>query len=215
MAAVPLKPAYGPTSAQLLSPSWRRAPFVVRLLAIAAGCGLVLLIGAAVLALLPARISHAGPVPFHFSYKGLYRVAPEPGGYAKVSRRRGGVLEDSFAVGPLQLPPYQGSLSGDLPLYASTYIAALSKRDPGFELRGEGKTRVNTVPGYNVFYTALLEGRRMWRRDVLLLPEQTGVRRGVVIMMVTSPTANREVKSVLEIATAGVLQRALHTFTFG
>ena len=82
-------------------------------------------------------------------------------------------------------------------------------------LRGEGKTRVNTVPGYHVLYTAQIEGRTMWGRDVLLLPERPGVREGVDIVMLTSPTANAQITSPLEVATAGVLLRPLKTFSFG
>ncbi len=216
MAAVPLKPAYRPTLGQILAPRWRRLSALLRGLALVLGVGVLLGIVGLVLALLPARLSHHGAVSFHFDYRGLYRTAPDPGGYGKVTRRRHGLLEDSFAVQPLALPPYRGSLSGALPLYAASLIRGLHRRDPAFQLEGEGKTRVNTVPGYNVFYTTRLHGRTMWGRDILLLPEQpAGGRRGVVIALLTSPTANRQVKSVLEVATAGVLQKPLHTFTFG
>jgi hypothetical protein len=80
-------------------------------------------------------------------------------------------------------------------------------------LRGEGKTRVNTVPAYNIFYTAMLEGRQMYGRDVLLLAERQGVRDGVAIEMLTSPSANSKVTSPLEVASAGVLEKPLKTFT--
>jgi hypothetical protein len=216
MATVPLKAEYRPTLGQLLAPRWQRLPRGLRGLLYLVPVGLLALVLAAVLTLLPARISHAGVTPFHFSYRGLYRVAPESGGLARVTRLRHGLLEDSFAVEPLSLPAYEGSLSGELPLYASGYIRELSRRDPGFRLEGEGKTRVNTVAGYNIYFTTTLQGRRLWGRDILLLPEQpVGTRRGVVIALLTSPTANPQVKSVLEIGTAGVLQAALHTFTFG
>ncbi len=217
MAAVPLKPGFGPTLGQLLAPRWRRAPALLRGVAMLLGGLFLVGVVGLVFTLLPAKLSHpGGPVPFHFDYRGLYRVAPDPGGYAKVERRRHGVLEDSFAVGPLTMSPYSGSLSGALPLDASAYIHVLARSEPGFVLEGEGKTRVNTVPGYNIYFTALVEGRRMWGRDILLVPESpAGSLHGVVIAMLTSPTANAQVKSVLEIATAGVLQRPVHTFTFG
>ena len=73
-------------------------------------------------------------------------------------------------------------------------------------LRGEGKTKVNTMPAYAVFYTTVLEGRTMYGRDVLLLPERPGAREGVDIVMLTRPTANsagRRRRS--EVASAGVL----------
>jgi hypothetical protein len=214
-ASVPLKPQYGPTLGQLLAPRWHAASRTVRAAVIAAVAGLVVLTIAVALTLLPARISYGGVAPFHFSYRGLYRTAPAPGEYVRIERRSHGRLEDSFAVSPLRLPPYAGGLSGELPLYASGYIRELSGRYTDFVLRGEGKTRVNTVPAYNVFYTATVEGREMYGRDVLLLPEASGVRDGVAIEMLTSPSATLQVTSPLEVASAGVLEEPVETFTFG
>jgi hypothetical protein len=112
------------------------------------------------------------------------------------------------------LPPYQGSLTGELPLYAAGYIRALQRRYADFELRGEGKTRVNTVPAYSIFYTARVQGRTMYGRDVLLLPQRDGARRGVDIVMLTAPHASSQVKSPSEVANAGPLNMALHSFSF-
>jgi hypothetical protein len=213
MATIPLKPRYGPTLGQLLEPRWRAAPRALRGLVFAAAAGLLALAIAAVLTLWPATYSHGGTAPFHFSYRGLYRTAPAPGQLVRIERRAHGRLEDSFAVAPLRLPPYSGGLSAELPLYASGYIKGLSGKYSGFVLRGEGKTRVNTVPAYNVFYTAMIEGRHMYGRDVLLLAERQGVRDGVAIEMLTSPRANSKVTSPLEVASAGVLEKPLKTFT--
>jgi hypothetical protein len=211
-----MKPQYGPTLGRLLSPRWHAARPLARGLVIAAGVGLLALALAAVLTLENAKFSHGGAVPFSFSYRGLYRVAPDPGGFVKVQRHgAGSVLEDSFAVRPLRLPAYSGALSGELPLYASGYIDGLARRYSRFMLRGEGKTRVNTVPAYTISYTAVVAGRTMYGRDVLLLPERAGARDGVDITMLTSPTANRSVKAPSEVATAGVLERPLETFTLG
>jgi hypothetical protein len=215
MATIPLKPQYGPTLGRLLAPRWHAAPRVARRAVIAAGAGLVVLAVAVVFALWPATVSYGGAAPFHFSYRGLYRTAPAPGQLVRIERRASGRLEDSFAVAPLRLPPYAGGLSAELPLYASGYIKGLSSKYSGFLLRGEGKTRVNTVPAYNVLYTATIEGREMYGRDVLLLPERQGVRDGVAIEMLTSPSASSKVTSPLEVASAGVLEKPLKTFTFG
>jgi hypothetical protein len=210
MATIPLKPQYGPTLGTLLAPRWHAAPRVVRGLVWAAGVGIVVLAVAAALALWPATYSHGGATPFHFSYRGLYRTTPEPGQYVRIDRRSGGRLEDSFAVSPLHLPPYSGGLSGELPVYASGYIGGLSRKFSDFTLRGEGKTRVNTVPAYNIFYTATVEGREMYGRDVLLLPEREGVRDGVALELLTRPSGG--IASPLEVATAGVLERPVETF---
>jgi hypothetical protein len=222
MAAVPIKPEYGPTLGRLLSRRWRAATSLMRVAVIVSGVVLSALILAAALTLVDARFSQGGRVPFSFSYRSLYRVAHDPGGYVKVQRRRAnGRLEDSFAVEPLRLPSYSGGLSRELPLYATGYIRGLSRRYAHFVLRGEGEvrgwgtTKVNTLPVYDVFYRAAVEGRTMYGRDVLLLPERPGAREGVDIVMLTSPTANFHVTSPLEVASAGVLAKPLKTFSFG
>jgi hypothetical protein len=214
MPSIPLKEQYGPTLGQLLAPRWHaRSPWV-RTLLLAACVGILAAAAGLALTLERASISYGGPVPFSFEYRNLYRTTAEPGGYVRVLRRKNGVLEESFAVGPLELPPYEGSLTGELPLYAAGYIRRLERRYRDFNLRGEGKTRVNTVPAYNIFYSALIGGRQMYGRDVLLLPERPGVRTGVDIVILTSPRASSQVKSPLGVAGTGPLDTALHSFSF-
>jgi hypothetical protein len=118
-------------------------------------------------------------------------------------------------VAPLRLPLYVGSVSGELPLYASGYINELSRKYSGFLLRGEGKTRVNTVPAYNVLYTVLIKGRRLYGRDVLLLPERPGARDGVAIEMLSTTTSVKKIRTPLEVGVTGVLEEPLKTFTLG
>jgi hypothetical protein len=215
MAAVRMKPQYGPTLGVLLSPRWRAASPLVRAIVIAACVALLALLIGAGLTLENASYSHGGPVPFSFSYRNLYRVKPDPGGFVKMQRHRSdGELEDSLAVGPLRLPPYSGTLSGELPLYAAGYITGLRRRHPQFELAGEGKTKVDTIFAYAVSYTTVLDGRTMWGRDILLLPERPGAREGVDIVMLTSPTADSQVDGPQEVGSAGVLSRPLRTFSF-
>ena len=210
-----MKPEYGPTLGRLLEPRWRAARPATRVAVLAGLAAVVALALALVLQLQSASYAHGGPVPFSFKYKGLYRATPDAGAYVKVRALDGaGAPRYSYEVYPLRLAAYEGSPSGALPSYASGYIAQLRARSREFVLRGEGKTRVNTVPGYHVLYTAQIEGRTMWGRDVLLLPERPGVREGVDIVMLTSPTANAQITSPLEVATAGVLLRPLKTFTF-
>jgi hypothetical protein len=216
MPAVPIKPEYGPTLGRLLSPRWRAASPLMRGIVLALIAGLVALAIGAFLTLENAHFSRSGKLPFSFSYRGLHRAAPDPGEYVKLERHASdGRLEDSFAVRPLLLPPYSGALTGELPLYAAGYIRSLRGRYEGFVLRGEGKTRVNAVPAYQVLYTAVVQGRTMFGRDVLLLPQRPAAREGVEIVMLTSPTANSQVTSPLEVASEGVLLKPLKTFTLG
>jgi hypothetical protein len=222
MAAVPIRAEYGPTLGRLLSPRWRAASPKARGAAIVTAGVLLALALVAALALLNGSYSHAGPVPFSFNYRDLHRVAPDPGGYVKVERRSArGRLEDSFAVRPLHLPPYSGDPAAELPLYATSYIQGLSRRYAHFALRGEGAphaqgiTATSSLPTYDVFYTTVVEGRRMYGRDVLLMPERSGARAGVDIVMLSAQRASSHVTSPLEVASVGVLARPLKTFTLG
>jgi hypothetical protein len=215
-ASVPIKPAYGPTLGRLLSPWWRRSSRLVRALTLMLVAGVLTLAVGAFLTLENAHYSHGGKVPFSFSYRGLYRAKPDAGDYVLLERHdTAGRLEDSFAVGPLKLPAYSGALTGELPLYAAGYIGVLRSRYDQFALRGEGKTRVNAVPAYQVIFTAHVAGQTMWGRDVLLLPERPGAREGVSITMLTTPTANADVTTPLEVASEGVLLRPLKTMSLG
>jgi hypothetical protein len=212
VSSIPLKPQYGPTLGRLLQPRWRAAPRIARAMAIAAGVALLGLAVGGALSLLDASYSHGGRVPFSFKYRGLYRTTPNPGGYVRVARISHGRLRDSFAVAPIVLAPYAGSATGELPLLASSYTRALSRRFPGFVLKGEGKTRItSTLAGYDVRYSALVGGHTMYGRDVMLLPPGRHAREGVVIEMLTGehPSVARPV------ANSGVLEKPLKTFSFG
>jgi hypothetical protein len=216
MPALPMKEGYGPTLGALAAPRWRAASPLVRRTIVVAALVLAALAVGVVLTLLNPVYSHGGSVPFSFAYRGLHRVAPEPGGYVRVEKRAGsGQLEYSFAVDPLALPPYRGELEGELPIFAVSYIRALQRRDPGAVIRGEGKTRVNSVSAYDILYTATVEGTPMFGRDVLLLPERPGARDGVAIVMLTAQDATRQVAGPMEVATTGVLFGPLRGFQIG
>jgi hypothetical protein len=216
MAAVPIKPEYGPTLGRLLSPRWRAASPLGRGVVRVCIVGLLALAIGAFLTLENAHYSQGGAVPLSFSYRGLYRVHPLPGELVRLERHTaGGRLEDSFALERLELPAYTGELSGVLPVYAAGYIGELRTQYKDFALQAEGKTRVNTVPAYQVIYTAQVDGETVWGRNVLLLAEKRGIRSGVKIVMLTTPTSNKEVKTPQEVAANGVLLRPLKTLTLG
>lgn len=213
---MPIKPEYGPTLGRLLSPRWRAASRLTRIVVRAGVLGLIALAIAAFFTLENAHYSQGGAVPLSFSYRGLARVHPLPGEYVRLERHTSdGRLEDSFVLEPLVLPAYSGEVTGELPIYAAGYVRELRSQYKDFALQAEGKTRVNTVPAYQVSYTAQIDGETMWGRNVLLLAEKPGIRRGVKIVMLTTPTANKEVVSPLEVASEGVLLRPLKTLTLG
>jgi hypothetical protein len=214
MAAIPIRSQYGPTVGRLLEPWWRaRSPWERAAVRAGAAAAVAIAIGAT-LALLNAHYATGGRVPFSFAYRGLYRTRPDPGGIVKIRRLDSeGRLEDSFAVAPLRLPPYTGNSQGELPVFAAAYIRELARRDANFVLYGEGLQRINTVPAYDIYYTTTIADRRMLGRDVLLVAQRPGEREGVRITMLTTPTANRDVKLPIEVATTGVLLRPYKTFT--
>ena len=214
MASIPIKPRYGPTLPSMLAPSWQRASRATRAVVLTGGVVLVAVLAGAVLTLLNSSYGHGGAQPFHFSYRGLYRTAPEDGGFVRLqSHSSSGKLEYSFAVNPLRLPPYQGSVLAEVPLYAAAYIRELARRYPDFVLRGEGKTRLNSkLGGYQVAYTRTVAGRKMLGRNVLLVHERPGERNGVEVVMLTAPGANPQITEPNEVGSTGVLLRPLKTF---
>ena len=215
MPSIPLKPEYGPTLGRLLAPRWNSYPRLVRSAAILAALALLAILVGAALTLVNSSYSQSGPVPFGFDYRDLYKVPAGPGQYVQVRAPSHGRLRESFAVGPLRLPSYKGSLSAELPVYASSYIDELRHVDAGFVLRGEGKTRVNTVPAYDILYTRKILGSTYYGRDVLLLPGHAGARLGVRITMLSEPHADPRVTSPTSVGTTGTLELPLETFTIG
>jgi hypothetical protein len=212
MTSIPLKSQYCPTLGKLLEPRWRSAAPTVRALVIAAGVGLLALMIALVLSLLNATYSQGGAVPFSFEYRSLYKTRPNPGGYVKVARSSGGKLEDSYAVAPLAIGSYRGSVTGELPLAAAAYTRTLATRFPAFRLEGEGKTRISsTLAGYQVLYSALVDGQKLYGRDVILIPAHHGASEGVVVEMLSSEPASVS----KPVASSGVLETPLKTFAFG
>lgn len=216
MPAIPLKPQYGPTLGRLLAPSWRAASRPLRALVLAALAAVVALIAGAVLTLEDSVINHGAPLPFSFSYKGLYRTAPEPGGYVRVARSQAGHLEDSFAVAPAHLPPYRASITGELPLWATGVVAELQRRyGQNFAFEGEGYSLLGKLRVYNILFTVQRGGIVYYGRDVLITPERARVREGALITMLSAVGESRQVTGPAHVGGTGVLQRPLETFRLG
>ncbi len=257
MAAIPLRPEYGPTLGRLLAPRWRRASRARRALVLVLAGLLAAALALGVATVLPPTLSRGGPpASFSFAYPGLYRVSPVAGGVSPaaggiasaagrvsptagsvsaaagalvtVRRPARGPLTDSFTVAPLTLAPYRGEPSAALALYANRYITALAAHDPGFDLRGEGWTQADSISRYavyNVFYTTTVASavsatvahavgsgpapRVLYGRDVLLLPERSGARRGLVVSMLERRGDDRQVTSPLLVGAKGVLEGPL------
>jgi hypothetical protein len=217
MARAAMKPEYGPTLGRILAPRWRAASTRARAGIIAALLAALAVLVAAALTLENSSYTHSGAVPFSFSYRDLYSVSPEPGGYVRVQAHGpDGQLKYSFAVNPLVLPPYTGEVAAELPIYASRYIHRLESARTDFKLVGEGfaRTSLHGLPGYEVLYTTTVGGREIYGRDMLLLPPgPSTVRAGVSIVMLSEPSG--QITSPLKVASTGVLAHPLKTFSWG
>lgn len=219
MRPLPLKQEYGPTLAQLIAPKWQSMRWTGRSLALALACALIAAIAAVALRFAPPVYSSSDPVPFSFSYKGLYRVSPEAGWLVSVARPRSGKLQDSFAVRPLRLPSYSGSVTAELPLYATGYEQSLARHfGAGFRTDGEGVPEIaatDVYTGYQVFYRVRIDGQLLYGRDVMLLPAQPHARDGVVIRMLSAPESATSLTSPTLVGSEGILEGVLASFAFG
>lgn len=206
-----VKPEFGPTLFAYIAPLPRR----VRL-GIAAVAAFAALVSAALLVSSgddEQRILVRGPATFNLAYEGALEKVSEPGALVALERRRGGLFLDSYAIRPLNLPPYRGAASGTLPLYATDYLRRLRGRYPGLELVQEGRTRVNNGIGYQVLLRARRDGRTLYVRHLLLVPEEPlGERRGVIIELETTPSATPNLAAT---GNFSPLKTPLRSFRFG
>jgi hypothetical protein len=218
MRAPSVKPQYGPTLAELLAPRWRSASAGQRgLLGIVA---LAVLATAIVLVITRPRSSsfvyRGAPVTFNLSYASPLRlVSPPAGAEMRVeARSQAGRLLEWFEVDPLRLGPYSGEISGQLPVFATGYIAGLARSIPGFTLQSETKTRINLVAGYSVTYSGRIAGQLMYGRAVMLVAALTGLRDGVILNMGIVPSASLD-PTPDQVGSADVLEKPFRSFRFG
>jgi hypothetical protein len=210
-----VKEQFRPTLPELLAPRWQRASRLRRR-AISAGVAALVVAAAAIAIFYPRDpwIVHAGaPLSFSLQYpRALHRVATPPGAYALAEERSHARLIESLEVSPLRLPPYRGEVSGILPIYADDYVRTLAAEQPNFALVSEGKTRVATIPGYWLSYSATLRRQTVYGRVIFLVPRLGNVRDGVTLQMLSTPRS--DAISPDQVAVNDDLYEPLHTFRF-
>jgi hypothetical protein len=192
LSTAPVKGEFAPTLPQLLAPRIDSLPrIVLRITTVVA-----LLVAVAVI-LVAVRLrdpvfsypGHPWPVTFSTTYSRSMVKEPTPSGALLLLEQHSSIgLEASFEVSPLTLPPYSGQISGELPIIASNMIAQMQRSDPTFVPYSRGRTRINFVPGYTFTYQRTIDGRHYWGRYVLITPNISGDRRGLLISMLTDPT---------------------------
>jgi hypothetical protein len=215
MAAV--RPEYGPSLAELAGPRWREQPPAVRrgLVALA----LVLLAVFAFLALRGGGDDRRAIVvrePFAFNLlalPGMHRVAPGPGEALRLRSAPGRADEQTYVVRPLRLPPYRGDVSTGFLIATARMAETMEAADPHFVYRGEGRARVNDLPGYQLLYTTRRNGVTAYGRRVLLVPDEPGARDGAEITMLADRSP--AVPNVDAVGNNGLLKTPLRSFRFG
>ena len=210
---LPVKPEYGPTLPALLA----RLPRAARIAVIALGA--VVLLALVAFALTRGggeeRVVVEKPVAYNLKVPDtLNRVDPRPGESLRLEgRRRDGLFLQSFGVRPLRLPAYRGEASAVLPLVAERLVDRERKRLPGFTLVREGRVRINEVPGYELVTSFQRDGRRMWSRVVLLVPDEDGAREGAQLSLLATPATG--VPNASAVGDQGALKLPLRSFRFG
>jgi hypothetical protein len=207
-----VQPQYGPTLLQLLAGRPRRDR-------VAAAALVVLLVLAAIVIALRSRpdenvVLLREPTTFNFAYPPALKRVERPGTLIALRRTRGDVFLDSYVIKDLRLPPYEGAVGGMLPLYSFGYMRRLRERYPGARLVNEGRTRINNGVGYQMTFLGRRDGRPLFIRHFLLVPELPhGGRRGVQIELESTYAA--ETPGPAETGAVGPLRSALRSFRFG
>jgi hypothetical protein len=208
-----LRPEFGPTLPALAQ---RRLGLSARSTAVIAIAALVVL-ALAVRVVAGDGLTKAlvhGPPEFNVLYDPglIHRVAPHPGELVRLEGRRTHVAVD-VTVRRLRLPPYSGNvIGGQLPLYTAQYIDALRARLDHFELRDEGKARINQAPGYQLGYSSGPSGNRVLWREAFVLPDDNGVDQAVVLRLrqVFSGPVGPRGQALLK-----AMKKAFRSFRFG
>jgi len=188
-----VRPEFGDSLPTKLGPKWRALSKLVR--------GII--IGVAIVALLllayilaggtssTRTVKVAAPVPFQLDYDGdllqqrvaLGRESLRLESPAAVSDKR------SFAVQPLLLPAYEGSVQGVLPLQAERLVTQMTAADSSFITVSEGPLLIEGQPGYEILYQLSRGGQTIYGRRVMLFPAKLGARAGVDVTM-TAPRSS-------------------------
>jgi hypothetical protein len=188
---------------------------------------IALLAGAVVLVLLAVvvvrprvdgvtQLVHRGQPVFNVLYDdgALHAVAPRPGELLRLEGRRGRMTA-AVTVSALRLPAHGGDIAhGVLPAYASGHVEALRARLPAFQLRFEGRARVNGAPGYEVRFRSGPRGRRAFQNDVLLVPEEEDAS-GAVLLSLRREIRGRTTFGKTEQAFSDTAAAAFHSFKYG
>ncbi len=158
-----------------------------------------------------------GAVPFTLGHStALRRVDPEPGEVLRLQSRPGG-LEQSYAAEPFAIPPHRGDVTAVLGVLAARQADALARELPGFRYRGDGKARINELPGHLLVFQFRRDGRTMYGKRFLLAPlAEPGApapARGMAVTLVAERSP--AVPNPAAVGDDSALKAPLRSFRFG
>ena len=202
-----VRPELRPTLPEIVEARFGIAPRVT------VGAAILLLVALGLLALTATGETAGKKQLFHRSDP-VYNLLYTPGKVRPVKERPGELtrLEASsggyravVSIRPLRLPAFRGNVSGLLPIFAIRHTFDAPDA-AGLELLDEAKARVNDAPGYQV---GLRRGDTLLRR-VYVVPEDVGVRDGVILEFQETGKGDAEDKDVVQAA-----KKAFRSFRFG
>jgi hypothetical protein len=214
-----LRPEFGPGLPDLLAPRLRWTVRRTRIVLIAVFAVLVLVQGLRILTSdasgLVNDVLVREPVAFTLGYRdGMERVAPQGDEVLRLQTRPGGSTQETFTVAPLQLPAYRGDQAGVLPVLAAREVEVLRRSFPtDFRYRGDGRARINLQPGHQIGFQTRIDGRLVYGRRWLLLPDEPQAREGAIITVLSRYSA--ATPSVDAIGVFGFAKGPLRSFRFG
>ncbi len=212
----------GPSLPELLEPRWRVLSSGRRIALVAAGVLLCVALVAvrAVLRDDPLRVLIVkGSPAFNLVYRSeLEQAAPRPGELVRLQSGPNVRTLERFVVRPLTLPPYRGDVSSAYLLLASRRLAELKAADPSVGYRGEGKARINFIPGYQLAYQTRRDGKLFFGKIFFLAPEPAAgdaqTREGVELDL-QSQFSTQTTTNLTDVGNTYLLKAPLRSFRFG
>ena len=82
-----------------------------------------------------------------------------------------------------------------------------------YQRRGLDPAGIRDAPGYQVGFRAKLDGRTIFGREALIVPDQPGARDGLVITVIQTHAAG--VHSVDDVGSVGAIKKPFRSIAFG